>query len=84
LSGALRWNFTRVETCCDQRDRDVLAPTRGSFNTDLFNTMGGQQLDRQDEPGTGVIERVGHDPDTVAVNDAERECCLVRVDSRDG
>jgi hypothetical protein len=49
----------------------------------MLNTLGGQHLDRFDEPGSGVVERlVGH-RHTVGVNDADGEVVLVRVDARD-
>lgn len=46
---------------------DMSSPLRRALNTDELNALGGQHLDRIDEPGCGVLESLVGDCDAVGV-----------------
>jgi hypothetical protein len=52
----------------NQRDGDVPTPARGGLDTDPFDTVGGEQVDRLDVATSPVGERRGGQLDSVVVS----------------
>ncbi len=78
----LRRNLTSIKPGSHDGDSNMSPPTRRAFNPGPFDTMRTHHLNRSDIPAARVREHLDMNLDPVAVNDADGEAVLMRVDSR--